>query len=421
MRQRLATWLLSIGVFFLPLQTIWIFSQVTIQGEATPFGTLGVYAIEVVFLLAILLRGQPIIHERAQKAVQAIYVFFGAGFLSLTLADQYYLGLIHLFHVIVAGALLMLLVDERTNLRSTLGLFLGGVMGATFLGWVQFLTGSSPTSTLFGLAAQNAQTAGAAVIETADGRWLRAYGTFPHPNIFGGYLAVAVIALAWLVRFLDKKFQRVLWIPTILLSSTLLITFSRSAWLGLIVSFLLLVVLLWRRKRLPPRHAKTIVAIGLVTLLATVALFHTQVFARFNPQLRVEAISVEERTGQYTTFGEVFFSHPLIGVGPAGYVFALASRFPDQSVWTYQPIHNTPLLILSELGVLGLAALIYFLMRIDQVNSAVSKTPGGMFGLTLGVCLLVISLFDHYLWSLWPGLALTGLSLGFILRWSTDG
>ncbi len=420
MRDRIANWLLSLGIFLLPWQTLWIFSRVTIEGEATPFGTLAIYAVEILFITAVILRGTPVLNERAAKAAQALYVLFGAGFLSLTLADQYDLGLIHLLHLIVAGALFVLVSDKRTNVRHILGVFLAGLVVPSVLGWFQIWTGTSPASTVLGLASQHAGIVGTTVIETAQGRWLRAYGSFPHPNIFGGYLAVGIVVLAWLVRFLDKKYQRLLWIPVVVLSSTLLITFSRSAWLGLIVSFLLLVLLMWRRKRMPPRHAKIIVALGAVALFSTSLIFHNQLFARFNPQLRVEAISVDERSGQYATFGDVFFSHPIIGVGPSGYVFALNTLFPGQSVWSYQPIHNTPLLILAELGLLGFAALFYFLIRVDQVNSAVSKTPGGMFGLTLGVCLLVISLFDHYLWSMWPGLALSALSLGLIVRWSTE-
>tara|TARA_B100001964_G_C14011595_1_gene499601 strand:- start:336 stop:767 length:432 start_codon:yes stop_codon:yes gene_type:complete len=142
--------------------------------------------------------------------------------------------------------------------------------------------------------------------------------------------------------------------------------------------------------------------------------------ARFTPSISVETISIEERVGQYETWDDVFLSAPLIGVGPAAYTFTLLGQDPGQPVWAYQPIHNVPLLILAELGVIGFLLLVAWIYRIDAIAHKAWRTPGGMLALSLGTALLIIALFDHYLWTLWPGLALGALSFGCILRWSNE-
>lgn len=418
MRQRLATWCWYAVLFLLPWQTQWILSAVTIEKTLTPFGTLSVYVLEGLVLLALLLRGRPDLDERAGKIVQALCVLLAACFLSLTFANEYHLGLIHAGHLVVAGCLFLLMIDRRTHVSPSIAWFVGGLLTSCLLGWFQVWTAWSPASTLLGLASQHASVAGTAVIETAQGRWLRAYGSFPHPNIFGGYLSVALLGSMWLCWKGSERLRVWVWGACVILSSTLLVTFSRSAWLGLLVACLLLGFVQWRRQIFSSERFKIPVVLMAVSVLVTAVIFHHQLFARFNPSLRVEAFSAEERVSQYATVDDVFFSQPVIGVGPGSYPFALAVLKPGASVWSYQPIHNTFLLVLSELGVLGFVALFYLVVRIDQLNSSVSKTPEGLLGLAVSVCLLVIGLFDHYLWSLWPGLALSAFSLGLVVKWS---
>ena len=70
-------------------------------------------------------------------------------------------------------------------------------------------------------------------------------------------------------------------------------------------------------------------------------------------------------------------------------------------------MHNTWLLVLAELGVLGFLVLLLSLRPLMNLQA--------LFLIPLGV----ISLFDHYLWSLWPGLALLALSAACLLRNTT--
>ncbi len=214
-------------------------------------------------------------------------------------------------------------------------------------------------------------------------------------------------------------------IPLIVLfTSTLILTFSRSAWLALTIG---LVVFLGQacfyKKRIPYRTVPFL-SVGLITILFAVFLLRSHVFARFNPALHIEAISIEERVSQYQTFSSVFKIDPIFGVGPGAYVFALESISKGQQPWSYQPIHNAFLLLLAEIGIVGFMAFSYFVFEIGRIvlpplakgRAGVGSVMGGIFALTLLLELVVLALFDHYLFSLWPGMILTALILALTLR-----
>src|SRR5205085_1603672 len=63
---------------------------------------------------------------------------------------------------------------------------------------------------------------------------LRAFGTFPHPNILGGYLALALVCLPMLWNAW-RGGRWPLWGAAALLAGGLLATFSRAGWLAALV------------------------------------------------------------------------------------------------------------------------------------------------------------------------------------------
>jgi O-antigen ligase len=419
MSPRVSNLLVVLAAFFLPWQTLLILGGETIAGETSVYGVCGVYAVEVILIVAFFLRGRPQVSQTIRPIVKAFFLFLAAAFFSLAFSKWDTVGWFHLVHVVCAGLFFLLLIDERTHVKQVVIAFLAGLVVPIVIGWEQVLTGSSFASTVFGIAEKRSQIAGTAVVETLDGRTLRAYGTLPHPNIFGGFLAVGIVMFAWITQFVTTRQRLVLAIASsAVLSASIIITFSRSAWLALVVAFITLVTLALYQGRVLSRRVIPIMALGLVCLLAALIFFHTQVFARFNPSLRVEAISIEERASQYQTFVPVFSSAPMLGVGPGAYTFALASQNPGQPAWDYQPIHNTLLLILLELGVVGFVFFAHWIYRIDKLAHTLWREPNGIYALALGTTLLIIALLDHYLWSLWPGLVLCALALAVIVKWS---
>lgn len=419
MTKKFANVLFLLVVFFLPWQTQAIFTTATVAGEPSSYGVFGIYVVESMIAFAFILRGRQHTTPQIRRINQALFFFLAAAFFSLGFSQVEWVGWFHLVHVVSAGMFYLLLTDDRTDLRQVLSLFLLGLITPILLGWFQVLSGSGPESSLLGVAAKDVNTLGVAVVESGDDRLLRAYGTFPHPNVFGGYIAVGIVALAWLSRYVRSRQQLIgALLFSGLLGATLIVTFSRSAWLGLFVAFLVLLALMLWQRRLPPRRAIPTMVIGLASVLSTLVVFHSEVFSRFDPTSRLEVISIEERASQYQTFGDVFLSSPIMGVGPNAYTFILERLDPSHPIWSYQPIHNVYLLILAELGFTGVLALGYALFTINPFANGSVRETGTLFAGTAAILLFTIGLFDHYLWILWPGLALAALACGMLVSWA---
>jgi O-antigen ligase len=137
---------------------------------------------------------------------------------------------------------------------------------------------------------------------------------------------------------------------------------------------------------------------------------------RFEAHSRLEQKSIEERFIGYSFFDDLFFQNPLFGTGPGTYTVALAKVNPGQSVWNYQPIHNSFLLFLLEVGVPVSLCFIMYIFQIFKGFKKQTEKKHQIFifgGLTF---FFILGLFDHYLWSLWPGISLFFLSLVYFLH-----
>jgi O-antigen ligase len=417
MRQKIANSLLFVTIFLLPFQSQWIISESVINGGVSEYGKISIYATQVLFVLVLLLRGRTRFVMGVERIVKRLYFLLAVLFFSLTLSFVFNITLFQTGHVLIAGIVFIILLDERTQIQDLIKAFLLGLILPCVLGLYQYFSGGNVASTLFGIAERQALTPGVSVVEKMGSRSLRSYGTFSHPNIFGGYLATGILFLAWTLRVAKEKWELVAvsaW--TILFSVALILTFSRSAWLALSVALLVLVLQMVVFKKIPPRKAYPIIALGVLTIVLSVGVFSSNVFARFQTSLRVEAISIEERISQYDSVGSIVKTRPLLGVGAGNYVFALSQIIKDKPVWDYQPIHNSILLFVAEVGFIGLFALLYLLNAFYKLYKKAWKKPANMFFVSFGVMFLALAAFDHYLWSSWSGLVLLSISTAFVVR-----
>jgi len=118
---------------------------------------------------------------------------------------------------------------------------------------------------------------------------------------------------------------------------------------------------------------------------------------------------------------DVVSGNVLNGVGVGNYVVALENEYPGREVYAYQPVHNVYLLILGEIGIIGVLFILLWAASIDRYNySQIPRVPA-VGALAMGNAILVIGFFDHYIWSLWPGLALLAFVMAMTLRLSEPG
>jgi O-antigen ligase len=256
---------------------------------------------------------------------------------------------------------------------------------------------------------------GAAILTVGGRRWLRAYGLTLHPNVLGGFLAIGlVLGLPLLKRFR----MRILWW---LLGLGLLVSFSRSAWLA--TALVLPPVagwLAWRRPSLRRPLGTTLASAALVALIGGV-LFAGQFASRLGRTATVtESRSLSERGELIAIALDVITNRPLTGVGAGNFPLAVAAT---DTPALPQPVHNVPLLLAAEVGVLGGGLWIWLWLTPGLALQHFWRRHAPWMVILIGAwfALGTISLWDSYPWALNAGRLLTATVLGLTSRALTAG
>ncbi len=295
---------------------------------------------------------------------------------------------------------------------SVAGWFVIAVIPHAVLGVIQAVMQRVVGGSWVGMASQLPAQLGVSVIEHGGLRWLRAYGGFPHPNIFGGWLALAVLVACMLVVAARTKKQAVWWtVCAALCSVALLLTYSRGAWIAAVVGVSIYVVVRYAMRK--DRSLFLRVALGCV-IVTTCVVGYTQrglIFTRTTTSTRLEVRSVNERVASLQNGWNIFREHTLFGTGPNVELLRLAEREPvSRSIAPLEPPHNFFLLMLADIGVVGVVLVAYLAYLCVRSLRRKSITPECV---SVIVTLFTLALFDHYLWSLWAGQSL--LALGVLL------
>jgi len=281
---------------------------------------------------------------------------------------------------------------------------------------------------------------GVAKIVLDGGKYIRSYGLFPHPNILGGFLVLSIIlTILYFKMFHVEHFTRQVWhnstyysvlgIQTI----ALILTFSKSAWLGLAIA----IVYLWYqnvprgtfwqkgiKKMFHVEHWKYFALLAGIIFL-TVIIIKPDWYLMAGKSIRdrifylnvsparfaVQSIAGERGTGAIEL---------LFGTGNGQSVLFL-QNLTDIQDWQFQPVHNVFLLILNELGVIGLFLFVWFIWKavrnkLFHVEQFICYWDGTLMKYTKAIFygFLFIMLFDHYFWDIQQGKIMIWLVLGII-------
>jgi O-antigen ligase len=313
------------------------------------------------------------------------------------------------------------------------------------IGITQFYLQESPAVTVLGMAHHEAGDLGAAVVENNNGRWLRAYGSFDHPNIFGGVMMVATgLVLLQLLRSRKGEkycFLREIWdlvrikinkrsksIPCweigtkmlfvffIVFVSALFFSFSRSAWLGLIIIFISLIVILALKSDWQEKMTKLLKTILLsLILLSPILIFNGDlILSRTLGSGRLEISSLTERVASFSNFESIISSSWLTGVGLGNYSLAAWLLNPNYQGWAYQPVHNTLAFIWAEGGILVLLSFLAVIISI--IYNLVKRNNEDRYSLVIVLGIIALFFFDHWLASLHFGVLFFWLILGLLIK-----
>ncbi len=240
--------------------------------------------------------------------------------------------------------------------------------------------------------------------------WLRPYGLTAHPNMLAGFLAAALIVIFALL--LTDRLNRAGQIMVGLVAAIglwgLLLTFSRAAWIGVVVSIIALIGIGWRiHMAIHWRRLILIFGVGTLLIAAFVVTHSDLVFARTGlGDESNELRSISDRV-LFTEYAfNMIRTRPLTGLGIGMNPWVAAQMIvhdPRQIDMQAQSVHNIPLLIWSELGLVGFVAWAASLVGAAIILVRSKSRDLLLWGTAAAVlALLVISLFDFYMWSIFP-------------------
>jgi hypothetical protein len=424
--RRIRSVIIFATVALAPLGTRLIWRTGTIDGVSIEPGTISLFATQLLALLyvvAVLLSAghrpfAAVLGRR--KTLLSAAVFAMIVLLSATQAGDKGSALLAASWVVLGVVVCVAMAVDRPAPAVFFAALMTGAALQSVLGSWQFFVQSAPASKWLGMAAHQAAVPGVFVVETEAGRWLRAYGTCGHPNVYAFYVALGILACVGLLAAAGKRGREPFLALLPLLTAGFFFAFSKSAIVALAVglAFYLLATARPHLTRVDPAVIITLLVIA-AAFLTMGWVYREPALTRATGQGRLEAVSWNERQALAGDALKLFAGHAILGVGVGQMPFAVRRELADgRNAWQYQDVHDLPLIILVETGLVGLLAWLVFViaaLRVVLRGAADKARPAAPVLAAMVLAVLAAGLFDHFLWSSWPGQLFFWLVLGSAL------
>lgn len=277
----------------------------------------------------------------------------------------------------------------------------------------QFILQSSLGGPLYFLGERsfNVNTIGISTFISSGKEILRAYGTFPHPNVLAFFLSTALVFAVSLVLKL-KTGKRVYFYT--LLSLPIFLAFLLTASRVIIFLTLIVLLLLFIKSKKYILYAIS----GIILIFPLYLLLFSGRFLTVGPLL--EAISI--RLDFINVSLKLLNQNLLFGVG-LNNTFLVTDFNNSLPIYArFQPVHNIYMQILLQIGLFGGLVTSLFVWR--TVGVAIKRFRKSRF-VSLAISLLVleiliIGVFDHFPVTLQQGMLLTAFTLGLLFNKSME-
>ena len=290
-----------------------------------------------------------------------------------------------------------------------------------FLGLAQIVKGGSLNGIWWWLGERRFSYGGIGIAQfrVFDQAWIRAYGTFSHPNSLAGFLLLAwwfFKSSALRAPPLKKGGFIKVWYWIVNWSAVMGIALSgsRIVW-GLTIGLLVVEEILKTKPTLPSldkegkkKHfkimfGKILLFIGIICIIWGVISVNYRISDFLGGW---DTDSIEKRELLAISAMKMIKKNPLFGAGAGNFVVNLPKYRMGNFYWM-QPVHNILLLAWSEIGILGIFLLIF------NLQPTIIKLIKNRYW-WLWVIVGITGLFDHYWLTLPQNFWLLAIVLGLI-------
>jgi O-antigen ligase len=368
--------------------------------------------------------GETISKLRIEHHLLLIVLVFS--FFSIFLAPYWQIGLYRFIKLLMFVWLFWYVATQKFKFRDfALPLSAGAVLQA-LIAIGQFLKQSSLGLRLLGEPYLVAGGEGVAEMVAFGARFMRAYGTFGHPNVLAAFLALAIFVLiAWYLT--EKRLQKgrnfiFVAVALILLGLGLLFTFSRSVlaiFVLLIILYFIAIFVFKNLRAFRPPAKKIAIPAGIAALVFGLIYF-PEIYERFITNIfHMRDLAVVERRFLFYTALE-FVSHNPTGVGLGNFTLYFREVFWGLRESLYQPVHNIYLLAMAEIGVLGGMAFSMFLLKLlwQSIKEFLARKKNILCLSSVFSILFIIltGMSDHYYWTLQQGALIFWITAGLAVK-----
>jgi hypothetical protein len=410
-------------IFLLPFQiNVIVYASPIFESGNFNYATSAlIYLTDFLFLAAFAFWGIAIFRNEYKKKItygKSIIVIFFIIFLvfaefSVFVAQDQWLSFSLVLRFVELLLMYFFVVNRTVKLDTIINVFIASVSIQALIAILQYITQGSLGLHFLGEPQIASDIYGIAKIQLDDGASIiRAYGTFPHPNILAGYLFTGLLFTYHRIRQKEYIAYPLLFLQM----AAFVLAFSRGAFLAILVAGLVFISL--KESRISFKH---ILFVG-VLLIFFVVLFNLEqsVFTRL---MVMNDSSLSERVFYFGISKKMLYAFPF-GVGLGNFTLMM-SGFTGAKLapWDYQPVHNVYMLMANEMGIIASVlfiiliatfAVLVFLKMKEAVKSL--KNLGGIL-IAILTGIFVIGLFDHYLISLYHGQVLLFLTFALYGRY----
>jgi len=247
----------------------------------------------------------------------------------------------------------------------------------------------------------------------------RLFGLFGNSSFLAGFL---IFAIGFCLLFLFKRFKPFtektpIWFVFLVVAlvlffaTTLFLTQTRGAYLGVLLGFIIFSVLssiyFWRKSKRTFVVLTTILFVVLASLILMFVFRESQFIKRMPIVYRVANIthttSVQDRLSQWSTAITAFKERPILGWGPETFDI-VTNKYYDYKIGIYEPWfdrpHNQAFQYLAEGGIVLFGAYLFLVAMVFRLIFKIFKKEkilgSLLFAIYIGYIIQSLILFDAF-------------------------